>query len=146
MKTTIRWDTMKWSLVQVYRSFEVIYCLHLQGWKVSNKSQQEISFLFKPEDVKSLFFWNFGIFLNSCACLVGLSFDLEDWYSTFFETPENFYETARRRIAEDTCTRKHRRKAPLSEIRTHIRSVWASEDNWYLTPCSHCDRRGNNHL
>lgn len=61
---TLLWDVTLRSLVQVYWSFEGIYCLHLQRWRVDQtvRSKQHLDYIcclfstfFGPEGGESIF-------------------------------------------------------------------------------------------
>jgi hypothetical protein len=64
LKSTDIWSVTPCSLVEVYRCFKAIYCLHRQGLEVSQaRSRQQaellflLSLLFNPEDGSTVFYW-----------------------------------------------------------------------------------------
>jgi hypothetical protein len=57
LKTTIFWDENPCNMVEIYKYFGGMYCLHLQGWVVSG-------LLSDPRDKNSMFLWNNGKLLS----------------------------------------------------------------------------------
>jgi hypothetical protein len=72
MKSTVLWDDIPYSLVVVYQNFGGMYCLHLQGQRVSQTSNQQegsrkLGSLFDPEDGDSMFLRNVSeLLLATC--------------------------------------------------------------------------------
>jgi hypothetical protein len=53
LNSTIFWDTMVCSPVEVHWHFRVMHCLRLQGWRVNQASKSKVLFLglfFNPKD------------------------------------------------------------------------------------------------
>jgi hypothetical protein len=65
MKSVIFWHVMRCDLVEINRSFEGMYCLHLQGGGIRKRGKEKevkavFSLYLKPEVVNSNFIRNLG--------------------------------------------------------------------------------------